>query len=384
MRILVIFSLIFLLVSQLAYGKHTKVKKRPEKPFKSFVVVEEKSGKILMSENEKEKRIPASLTKLMLSLLVLEKLEAKEISLTDKVTVSKKAAQMGGSQVFLKEGEVFTVEELMKATLVASGNDAAYALAEKIAGSAENFVQLMNEKAQSLGMKDTIFRSVSGLPVSNSNDTDITTCVDMAILARNLLKYPKILEWTSIKKDTFREGKFLMVNHNKLLSKMDGIVDGLKTGYLKSSGYNIVTTAKKDNFRVILVVMGSPSCRSRDDFVIDLINRVYSEWKLKDIVKKGEVVNKDIILPDGKFRKIKGVVAQTFFYPIRKNNPGIAEKEIRLPEKLSGEVKEGQKLGEILIKMDGEPIGNVDIVSPVYVPKANLFTRIIRRVGLNI
>ena len=384
MRAKSVIILIFLFIAGTCYGKSLKIKRQIEKPYKSFIVVEEKTGKILMAENEEEKRIPASLTKLMLSLLVLEKIKSKEISLSDRIMVSKRAAKIGGSQLFLKEGEVYTLEELMKATLCASANDAAYLVAEKIAGSAEDFVKLMNEKAKTLGMRDTTFRSVNGLPRSNPNDTDLTTCKDMATLARELLKHPKILEWTSIKTEPIRAGRFIMVNHNKLLTRMEGVVDGLKTGYLRASGYNIVATAKKENFRVIVVVLGAPSAKSRDDFTARLIEKVYSEWKIKEVVKRGEEVSKDIILLDGKYKRLRGVANESVICPVRKMRPQVVEKELHMPSVIEGEIKEGQKLGEMVVKVDGELVGKVDVVSPVYVPKANLLTRIIRKAGLNI
>ncbi len=365
-------------------GKSGKSQVAKEDPCKAYIVVEAASGKVLEGENINAKRPPASVTKLMVASIVMEKVEKGEIRLTDKVTISKEASKIGGSQVYLKEGEEFALEDLLKATLVASANDAAYAIAEHVGGSKDEFIRLMNEKAKALNMTDTEFHSVHGLPPSKGQEEDMASCNDLAILAREALKYPKIVELTSIKSEGFRGGQFVMNNHNKLLLKMPGLVDGLKTGYYRETGYNVVATAKKNDVRFIVVVMGSPTANIRDSIAIEKFKWAFSRYKPVVFVKKGELVDKDIFLEDGKYRKIKGVASAAFVYPVPSDKRGSIKKELAIPEKVKGEIRENQKLGEIVIKMDNEVIGRVDIVSPVFVPKANLFTRFIRKLGLNI
>jgi serine-type D-Ala-D-Ala carboxypeptidase (penicillin-binding protein 5/6) len=385
---------ILLLSAHTAYGAkpHKQHPKTPAKaaaakvkaePYKSFIVAEATTGLILDGENVHERRPPASVTKLMLALVVLEKVAKGEVKLTDQITVSPEAAKMGGSQVYLKPGEVFTLEEMMKAVMVASGNDAAYAVAEHVGGSKEGFVNLMNEEAKALGMKDTEFQSPHGLPPSKGDKEDLTSASDLVILAKEILKYPKILEWTSLKSEPFRNGTFIMNNHNKLLTKMTG-VDGLKTGFYSETGFNVVATAKRGDLRFIVVIMGSPSAKIRDEAAIEKFKRAFGQLKMLSIVKKGEMVDKEDMLVDGKYRKFKGVAATSFLYPVPSDKKGVVKKDYNLPEKIKGEVKEGQKLGEIVVSYDGKQIGKVDIVSPVHVPMANLFTRFIRRLGLNI
>ena len=354
-----------------------------EEPFKSYIVMEAMSGKVIEGENIHLKRPPASVVKLMVALVVAEKVAKGEVKLTDQVTASREASKMGGSQVYLTEGEVFTLEELMKATLVASGNDAAYAVAEHIAGSTEEFVRLMNEKAKSLNMADSEFHSVHGLPPSIGQEPDLSSCSDLATLGRELLKYPKIMEWTSIKSEPFRDGKFIMNNHNKLLTRMSG-TDGFKTGYYRETGFNLVATAQKNGLRFIVVVLGSPTGKIRDDVTVEKFKKAFSRYKMLNVVRQGEVIDKDIILSDGKYRKIKGVAGSSFQYPIANDKKGTIQKEPSVPPSIKGEIREGQKLGELVVKFDNEQIGKVDIVSPVYIPKANLFTRLIRKIGLNI
>ncbi len=360
-----------------------KAKAVKAEPYKAFIIVEAGTGAVIESENERARRAPASVTKLMVALVVLEKIQKGEVKLTDQITATKEASKIGGSQVYLKEGEVFTLEEMMKAIMIASANDASYAVAEHVGGSREGFVNLMNEKAKALGMADTEFHSVHGLPPSKGDKEDLTTCNDLVILAREALKYPKLLEWTSVKSEGFRNNTFIMNNHNKLLTKMPG-VDGLKTGYYSETGFNVVVTVKRNDLRFIAVVMGSPSAAIRDNMAMEKLKKVYGRFKVVNVVKKGELVDKDVMLDDGKYRKVKGVAAASFLYPVAIDRKGTVKKDIVLPERIKGEIKEGQKLGELVIKFENEQIGKVDIVSPVYIPKANLFTRMIRKLGLNI
>lgn len=357
--------------------------KEAEPPCKSFIVVEAQGGKMIDGSNIDEKRAPASITKLMVAYVVMGRLATGGIKLTDKVTVSKEASKIGGSQVYLKEGEVFTLEDLMKAMMVASGNDAAYAISECVAGSKDEMVNLMNAQAKALGLANTEFHTVHGLPPAKGEKEDLTSCSDLAVLARELLKNPKILEWTSIQNDTFRDGRFVLTNTNKLLGKFAG-ADGLKTGYYSQTGFNIVATAKRGDMRFIAVVMGSPSGKVRDSFAMEKLQKAFARYKMMNVVKKGEVIDQDVFLVDGKYRKMKGVTEKSFLYPMEVDKKGAITREILLPERIKGEIKEGQRLGELVLKLNGQVIGKVNIISPVYVPKANLFTRFIRRLGLNI
>jgi D-alanyl-D-alanine carboxypeptidase (penicillin-binding protein 5/6) len=349
-------------------------------PYRAFVIVEGSTGKVLDGENIHLKWPPASITKLMVAHIIMERLAEGEMQLGDKITVSREASKMGGSQVFLKEGESFTLEELMKAMLVASANDAAYALAQRVAGSKEGFVKLMNEEAKALNMGDTEFHSVHGLPPSNNEPDDLTSCHDLAILARALIRFPKVLEWTSIQNERFRNGTFVMTNHNKLLERMRG-VDGLKTGYYRKAGYNVVVSAKKGGLRLIAVVMGSSTPKIRDRVTEEKLKEYFHTYEMAAIVNKGDVIDKSIAVPNGKIRVIKGIASAGFTYPVPSNKKGSIRKELNLPEKMNAEIKEGQHLGEMIIELDHEVIGKVEIVSPVQVPEAGFFSRMMRLVG---
>jgi serine-type D-Ala-D-Ala carboxypeptidase (penicillin-binding protein 5/6) len=240
----------------------------PKAPFEAYAVADAGDGKLLEGLNVTQRWPQASLTKLMLAVVVMDKLKRGELHLDAPVIVSKNAEGMGGSQVFLKAGESFTLNELMQAALVESANDAAYAVAEHAAGNVDEFVKLMNRKAQTLGMPDTEYHCVHGLPPSPGVPDNLTTCSDMIRLARAALSYPQILEWTSIEQTTFRNGTLPIHNKNKLVGRLPG-VDGLKTGFTRRAGFNIVATGKNSSQRLIVVVLGSPEPRLRDGFVVE-------------------------------------------------------------------------------------------------------------------
>jgi D-alanyl-D-alanine carboxypeptidase (penicillin-binding protein 5/6) len=240
----------------------------PKAPFEAYAVADAADGKILEGLNVNGRWPQASLTKLMLAVVVMDMIERGDLHLDERVTVSRKAEAMGGSQVFLKAGETFTLDELMRAALVESANDAAYAVAEYAAGSSDEFVKRMKAKAQALGMLDTEFHSVHGLPPPKGGADNISTCSDMIRLAREALQHPQILEWTSIEQTTFRSGTLPISNKNKLVGRVPG-VDGLKTGYTRKAGFNIVATAKTGDRHLIVVVLGSPESRIRNAFATE-------------------------------------------------------------------------------------------------------------------
>ena len=234
-------------------------------PYKSAVLMDYETGHILLEENAHEQVIPASLVKMMVLLLTMEQLETGKIDLSDVVTASEWAAHMGGQQVHLAKGETFTLKELLDAMVIASANDAAVAVAEYLAGDVESCVKMMNARAKALGMNDTVFANVHGLPAGRGQEDDLTSAYDIALLGRFLLKnHPKVLEWTSTFTTPFRDGEMTLVNTNKyLLRKVPG-VDGLKTGYHRRAGFNVCVTAKQNKHRVIAVVMGAPSKLDRN------------------------------------------------------------------------------------------------------------------------
>jgi D-alanyl-D-alanine carboxypeptidase (penicillin-binding protein 5/6) len=244
-------------------------------PYAGAICIDAATGKVLFEDNADVTAYPASITKLMVLLVVLDAVDAGHLSLDEPVTVTAKAAKIGGSQVYLKENEVFPVDELLYALMIQSANDAATALAIHYAGSKAAFVDLMNARAQEIGMKDTVFHSVHGLPPGKGQLPDVSTPRDIAILCRELLKRPDVLKYTSTRLRPFRADAaepFMMLNHNRLLKSTEGC-DGLKTGYFRAAGYSIAATASRRNRRVIAVVLGAKSARVRDAKAKEMLNK---------------------------------------------------------------------------------------------------------------
>jgi len=253
---------------------------------KSAILIEQSTGKVLFEKNQNEKLAPASMTKVMSMLLIMEAIDSGKINMTDKVTISENASSMGGSQVFLEAGEEYTVEELLKGIAIASGNDAVVAMSEKVAGSTETFVKMMNNKAKELGLSNTNFVNPHGLDEENH----YTTAHDMAIIAKELLRYHKILEFTSIYEYYMPKpdgSTTWLVNTNRLVRFYDG-VDGLKTGFTKAAGYCLTATAKKNDLRLISVVMGVETTDKRSSDTVKLLDYGFNTYKLKVIINKNE------------------------------------------------------------------------------------------------
>lgn len=268
-RLLFIFALV-LFVAQPALGARAKIETLSADPYLSALVIDADSGKILVDENSEAIAYPASVLKLMVLYVILDRIEQGSLRLDDLVQVTREASQMGGSQVYLDPKEQFSVEDLLYALIIQSANDAAVALAIHVAGSKDGFVAIMNEKAKELGMNGTTFYSVHGLPPSEGQQPDRTTARDLAMLARELAKNPEVFKYTGTRERDFRGGEFIMRTHNKLLASVDGC-DGFKTGYFKAAGFSIVATAKRNGVRIIAVVLGSLDRKVRDAKTAELI-----------------------------------------------------------------------------------------------------------------
>lgn len=271
---------------------------------KSAILIEVSTGKVLYSKNVEEKLPPASMTKVMSMLLIMEAVDEGRISLDDEVIISDNAASMGGSQIFLQAGEKYKVNELLKGIAVASGNDAVVAMAEKIGGSIEGFVNMMNDKAEKLGLKNTHFDNPHGLDSENH----YTSAEDMSKMALELLKHEKILEFTSIYEDylTKNDGSSIwLVNTNRLIRFYEG-VDGLKTGFTNTAGYCITTTAKRGDMRLLSVVMNAETSDLRSKDTVNMLNYGFNSYKLNILLEK----DKDL----GEVKIIKGKKDKTKVY----------------------------------------------------------------------
>ena len=345
---------------------------------KSAIIMEASTGDILFEKNSYEKLPPASMTKIMTMLLIMENIENGNLSWDDEVTASENASSMGGSQIFLEAGEVMSVKDMVKGIAIASGNDAAVAMAEKIAGTEEEFVKLMNNRAKELGLENTNFKNVTGLEAENH----YSSAHDMAVMARELIKHEKILEFTGTYEDYLRENtdkKFWLVNTNKLVRFYQG-VDGLKTGYTGEAGYCLTSTMKRGNMRIITVVMNEPDAATRNSETVKMLDYAFGMYKVDTIVAKGKVVEKREI-PSGDKVNIEISAKSDINVLMRKTDKDrdISYKtevyDIKLP------VNKGDVVGKIYLYEGSKKIGSGDLTVKDNVKKAGLFKVYIRNIG---
>lgn len=346
---------------------------------KSAILMVADTGTVLYEKNDNKKLPPASMTKIMTMLLIMDALKSGKISLNEKVRASEHAASMGGSQIFLEEGETMTVKELLKAIAIGSANDASMAMAEKIAGSEEEFVKMMNEKAKELGLKNTHFVNPSGLPVEDH----YSSAKDMAIMAKALLQYDKITGYTGRYEDYLREDtddKFWLVNTNRLIKFYPG-VDGLKTGYTNEAKYCLTATAKKNGMRVIAVVMGAPTPKSRNGQITNMLDYAFNQYQTTKVYGKGKTV-KTVKVDKGKKNKVPVVTSQKVAVLTKKGeSPKNIKKTIEVKTDLKAPLKKGDQIGMLELKKDGHTINEVPLVAGVDVPEASWWHLFKRSIG---
>jgi D-alanyl-D-alanine carboxypeptidase (penicillin-binding protein 5/6) len=334
----------------------------------SAVLMDQGTGKVLFEKNPHEKLPPASITKIMTLLIAMEALESGKINLDDKVVISKNAWGMGGSQVFLGIGEEQTVENLLKAITIASGNDASVALAEHIAGSLEGFVKLMNQRAEELGMKNTNFENPHGLHSPNH----YSTAYDIALMSRELLKHELVFKWTTVWLDYLEHtdkprDATMLSNTNKLIKYYKG-ADGLKTGSHSNALYCLSATAKRGPLRLISIIMKAPTSTQRFDEAAKLLDHGFANFSAVEIIKSGEIV-KSIPVEKGKESEVDLVAEETLTILVNKGQEEGITQKLHFPQKVKAPIIKGQKLGEIIATKDGNIIGQVDIVSEKDVPR---------------
>lgn len=343
---------------------------------KSSVLMDAASGKILIENNSHEKLAIASVTKIMSMLLVMEAIDSGKLSYQDKVSVSEYAAGMGGSQAYLEAGEEFTVDEMLKAMAIHSSNDVTVALAEKVSGSEETFVADMNRKAQELGMNDTKFLDCTGL-----EDEGYSSAHDVALMSRELVvKHSGILKYTGTWHDTFRNGSFSLDNTNKLV-KFYANTDGLKTGFTNKAGFNLSATTKRNNLRLISVVLGEPDSNTRFAESRKLLDYGFANYEVVSLDKKGEMVA-NISVKKGKQLSVGAVYGDDTRVLVEKGEKGKVEKEVVLVPELTAPIKQNQKVGDIIYKIDGNEVGRFDLIAKNNVDRIsfkNLFSRLVVR-----
>ena len=340
---------------------------------KAALLMEKETGQVLFAKEEHQRLEPASVTKIMTLLLTMEAISRGELRYEDTVTVSKNAASMGGSQVYLSEGEQITVEELLKAVCVSSGNDAAVALAEQVSGVTELFVQQMNNRAKELGMVDTCFLNPTGLPAEGH----VTSAYDIALMSRELiLHHPDLRRFTTIWMDTIRNGSFSLSNTNKLIRFYEGAT-GLKTGSTDAAGYCISATAERSGMELIAVVLGGETSQQRFEDAKTLLNYGFSTYALADVtpaerqivpVKLGRAPSVEAVLEAGKLLVGKG-------------QAGSLSQTVTLREDLVAPVEKGQTVGTLTVQCGDATLAELPLTAADTVERmtwGDLFVRLLR------
>ena len=335
----------------------------------SAILIEPTTGEIIFEKNSHEKLHPASMTKMMSMLLIIEAIEDGVISWDEMVTVSANAAGMGGSQILLEVGEQMSVRDLFKGIAVASGNDAVVAMAEKIGGSEAVFVDMMNKKAKELGLTDTNFKNPHGLDDANH----YSSAYDMAMIAKELVKHEKVLEFTRIYEDYLRQDtdrKIWLVNTNKLVRFYSG-VDGLKTGYTSSAGYCLTATAKRGNSRFIAVAMGEPDSKTRNQEISEMLDYAFAQYEVETMLDTDSIV-KTVEIEKGKKKYVDLVpLNEVSFLNKKGSNKKNASYEVSI-DGLSVPLKKGDVVGNLIIKDDENVIREVPITVREDIEKANI------------
>jgi D-alanyl-D-alanine carboxypeptidase (penicillin-binding protein 5/6) len=368
------------LFSPSAFAAEEKKSSEVVSNVKSAILIERDTGKVLYEKNSKEELPPASMTKIMTMLLIMEAIDKGKLTWNEKIRTSEYAASMGGSQIFLEPGEEMTTKEMLRGIAIGSGNDASVAMAERIAGSEEAFVDKMNEKAKELGLKHTFFKNTTGLPVSGH----FSSASDMAMMAKELLKYDEITKFTGMYEAYLRENtdkKFWLVNTNKLVRFYPG-VDGLKTGFTAEAKYCLTATAQKDGMRVIAVVFGAPTSKERNAQVTKMLNYAFSQYQTHPMFKRNQTVGQAKV-SKGQEKSVEAVTSEPLSLLTKKGEMTVDVKQkIVLQKNLKAPISKGDKVGSIKLIKDGKVILESPIVARKEVKEAGWWKLYKRSFGM--
>ena len=347
---------------------------------KSAILIEMNTGSVIYEKNKDEQLSPASMTKIMTMLLIMEALDKKQITMDEKVRTSEYAASMGGSQIFLEPGEEMTVEQMLRGIAIGSGNDASVAMAEKLAGSEEEFVKLMNKKVKELGLKNTKFQNATGLPVKDH----YSTAHDMSVMARELLKHEEITKFTSLYESYLRENtdkKFWLVNTNRLVKFYPG-VDGLKTGFTHEAKYCLTATAKKDNMRVIAVVFGAANPKERNAQVTPMLDYAFAKYQSREIYKKNMPLAM-LTIEKGQKKKVSLVTSEPVALLSKKGEEKLnIRPKIILHKDVQAPVEKGEQLGTVQMLLGDKVVSETPLIASEDVKRATWFDLYKRSFGM--
>ena len=362
--VLVLFSVLASVgTGRPAAAERARLPYAPAEPYRAALLADLESGEVLFAEHERLRWPPASMVKMMTALVALDAVSAGRASLGDAVRVSAWASRMGGSQVYLKEGEIFPLGDLLAALLIQSANDAAVAVAEHVAGSIGAFVERMNGRARELGLADTEFHSVHGLPPDRGQAPDLSSARDLARLARALLRYPEARRWVTTREAGFRRGAFRMRSTNRLLWKVEGAT-GVKTGYFRAAGFGVTGTARRRGLELVAVVLGAARRGGCFDHAAGLLERGFAEYRLVAPARAGEAVGPSIRIAGGSIARLRAVAAADLRLLLPRPRAAGAAVEVHLPAQLPAPVRRGDRVGEIVVRRGTETLGRIDLVAP--------------------
>lgn len=347
---------------------------------KSAILIERDTGTVLYDKNSNEQLPPASMTKIMTMLLIMEAIDSGKLKMDEKIRTSEYAASMGGSQVFLEPGEEMTTEEMLRAIAIGSANDASVAVAERIAGSEEAFVEEMNKKVKELGLKNTLFQNTTGLPADNH----YSTAHDMAIIAKELLKYDGITKFTGTYESYLRENsekKFWLVNTNRLVKFYPG-VDGLKTGFTSEAKYCLTATAEKKGMRVIAVVFGAPTSKARNAQVTKMLDYAFSQYETHPLFERNVSIEKAKV-SKGDMKKVDAVTSEPISILTKKGEKvEDVKQEIVINEDIKAPLKKGDEVGHLKLMKDGKTLVQSPLVASKNVKEASWWVLFKRSFGM--
>lgn len=342
-------------------------------PAKAGILIEAESGRVLFARNEDQKLPPASVTKVMTMLLIMEAVDNGRAKLSEKIVTSPFAAGMGGSQVYLREGEVLTLDKMLEAIAVVSANDASAAVAEHLYGGTEEFIAAMNRRARELGAKNTNFVNETGLP----DPQHYMSVADVALISRKLIvDHPRILDYTSIQTDSIRGGAFVLHNTNKLLGEFRG-ADGLKTGHTEEAGFCLAATAKRSGLRLISVIFGAKSNRERLQVTRTMLESGFRNYERVVITKKGESMG-EVRIPEAA-GKTPLILGKELSAVVKREEAGRVKRSIRL-NKVKAPLPQGAVVGRAILTVGKSKVGEAPVITAQKVNRANIFVRIWREI----
>lgn len=375
-----VFRVLFL--SFLVIGLVIPVWAQEQGACRSYVLAEASSGEVISSQGVDQPLPPASMAKLMTAYLIYKKIEDGLLQPSEAVTVTAEASHIGGSQVYLKENETFSVSELLSALLIQSANDAALALALHSSGTRDAFVNQMNEEAKKIGMLHANFHSPHGLPPSKDQEPDLVSASDMVTLARTLItEFPQILEITNQQVAPFRSGSFEMRNHNGLLRSFQG-TDGLKTGFYDAAGFCVTATAVRNGVRLIAVLMGCPSRKERDQEAARLFAEGFAQYRSQTMVKSGELIGSNASVARGVKLEVGLTAKDSVTISVRPGKESEIQRRVQPCQNLEAPVAQGATCGQVEFFKGSVPVGRSDLLVAETVERAGLLKRALQLVGL--